>query len=217
MQWELKTTIGSDQLPRGIKSMGAVINMVVVSLKLSGRDDGGPLKHASKLMENNDDRAVIVGNGVGATSNNGNLGKTVLVNTFDVHKAIGRCCNHATIATSKSSISTTVNERTSAWACRGRTSNRVSASGVYFTGGNVVLRRNVCCGSAARSREQTANIARVMSSHHGKEVSALGNQWFRWWTVIHGCLSSLCSHEDTVVDRRKASNGALGCTIMVCT
>ena len=57
---------------------------------------------------------MIVGNSVGSTGNDRDLRKSVLVNAFNVHKAISRCRDHATVATSKSTIRTTVNERTSA-------------------------------------------------------------------------------------------------------
>jgi hypothetical protein len=88
MERELKTVGSGDELAKGVKVPSAVIDKVQVGFELGRGDDRRAAHHASKLVEDGDDGAMVAGDSVGATGDDGNVDELVSVNTLHVDKPI---------------------------------------------------------------------------------------------------------------------------------
>jgi hypothetical protein len=97
VEGKLISIIGGDDLPVDVDATGAVIDMVDMSLELSGGDDRWTAHHSSKLVEDCDDRAMMPGDSVGTARDNWYVHELVSVNTFNVDKAISRASDDAAV------------------------------------------------------------------------------------------------------------------------
>jgi hypothetical protein len=130
VQGEFKPIIGSDELTMHIDAAGTIIDGVQVGFKLSRGDDGGATHHTSKLVEDDDDRAMVAGHGVGTTSDNGYVLDLVAIDTLNVDKAVRRAGDDPAVRSSKATIGTTVDEATTLCDSRLGVGHRVGATKV---------------------------------------------------------------------------------------